>query len=314
MNYQEKFKQKFIGSTFKLAFTNWFKITLAYFIVFILTAGVFLMILSSIMGGFNPLVWTTAKSGLLGISSIPMGLFTSILQLVSILSISVIISLLIASWYYNFSFVAVSLKVKGIRAGFGKVFIKSFNSGIFKILLINLIYFVFTFVVLIAVLYSTRFSFWIIIPVSLLYVFLIFKTILVMPSYVIGKKSFAESFKFSFKHVTILRILKILLAVIVVAAVLFGISLLLSLLPGLRPTEIYEIIILIATQQLFQIIVYGFLGSLFISGISGLYYRYKGDTAITELKKDKVIDEVQGTNSKNDDDDEPYDMSKNLFA
>ncbi len=311
MDYQDMFKQKFIGTAFKLTFASWFKITLAYFIVYLLTMAITIFALSSVLPGFNPLLLASGSSRLMTISSIPMGLFSSVLQVVAVFSGFLIVSLLLASWYYNFGFTAVHLKVSGIKANFGKVFIKSFSIDVFKILLINLVYFVFTFITLFSVFYSMRISSWTIIPISLIYTFILLKTILTMPVYVIGRKGFAESFNFSFTNITSLRVLKILLAIIVLFVVLFGVSFLLNFLPNIKPIDLSTIIILIASQQLVSIIVYGFLGSLFISSISGLYYRYNGGAKVIKNEKVAVDKEIQETDS---DDDEPYDMSKNLFA
>jgi len=311
MDYQDQFRKDFTRTTLKVASANWFKVSVAYLILHIIAVGIFVLILSTILDDFVPLSSLKINIGLLKTRSIPldMSLFSSIEQLVFISAISTIASLLMISWYSNFVFAAIQLKGDNVRSGFGKVFKKSFNSGVFKILLIIIIYLAFSFLILIAGFYVVKISMWLIILVLMVYIFLGFKSVLVMPANVLGKKSFAKSFGFSFSNITIFRMLKILFVSIILLAALFLILSLVQFVPEIGPTKTWVIIIVLIGQAIVQALVFGYFSSLFITALAGLFYRYQ----VTEESNGDTTED-EGQEYKKGDDDESYDMNKNLFA
>ncbi len=149
---------------------------------------------------------------------------------------------------------------------------------------------------------------WSIVIISLSAVYFLYKSILILPAFVVGQKSLVESVHYSFTNITTLRVVKLFggsivlfIFQIIFQILIFSISYLFSFAPVLGP--IFKFLISII-QLIILLMFSGFVTAFIIAAITGLYYRYN------EVDKNTNLEEIEPSNE----DDPPSEMINNLFA
>lgn len=319
MNYQSQFKDNYLRTVWLTTKAVCLNVSIAYVIVMLITGIMVAITIWTFLGSFTSPFTPNNNSILNSSEYLNKSLFPSMLQFIGLISIFLPVSMFVSAWYYNFSFIAVNSKIKNNDIGFAKVFKKSFNSGIFKIILITVFFVIFVFLFSAIITFSVQGDKWLIVSIiigsSLIAFFFLYKSILILPAYVIGEKSLDESVQYSFSNITFLRVIKFFAAsiaffilLIIIEVIIMGSSFLFSFIP-INGT-FFRII-----SSLFQMIIFllfsGFVTTFIISAITGLYYRYQDELEVIETI-DYQEDDVEKV--RDNEEEPPSEMINNLFA
>lgn len=311
MDYQELFKKDFIRTTIKIAKANWAKVSIVYFIlhasivlVLVLLSPGFLLTKSKTVAIIDP------KSIIFSLNLGDIGNYFSSINVFKTLLTYTLIGFVIISWYANFSFIVIKLKLNDEKIGFGKLLIKSFNRGVLKILLLIFTYTIFVASTIIAGYYTIKISPWLIILLAFIFLFLLFKSIIAAPTFMLNKKSFIKPFIFSFTKITPYRMIKTFYFSLLLLTGLLIVLSLFFFVPQTGEIATWIAYVLLIIQAILQAIVFGFFSLLFITILVGLFYRFQ--TTIEPQEEDRVYDIIAF--KQNEGIGEPYDINKNLFS
>lgn len=185
-----------------------------------------------------------------------------------------LISLLVVSWMQYFSYIATSAYIKNDSQNFKDILYQSLNSGIFRMLgaflLLYLIMIVMFIVAMSTIAISGFIAFLLVIGVSIF----LYRFILIIPAYVLGRHSMSDSFALSFQHITWFKALKYFGTTVLAILVLFLFGIILGLF-GLILNMIP--FVGVAIHYIIQILMGGFFTALGAALFVGLYFRATGE-------------------------------------
>lgn len=287
--YLQGFKSDIFSTVFDLAGKGWLKITGAYAIYYGVMLVFAIAVVISIFGslaaiGFeNFQNWSDPQSFFSDPESI-LDEFETVFETLSgvgsiVLSVLLLvcISIIVGSWNFYLSMTLSDDIIQEKGNTFGALFNRSFSYKIFVVLgICALLGFGFTLAMFIAALLAPVSGFLTFLVMLAIFIFAN-KFILVIPALIMGNKSFEQAFAYSFKNITVVRCLKLFgveilffLSMIVVMIIIGLISFAISLIPVLGWFASMGISIFLS----------GFMTSLTMAVLLGLYYRY--EEGITE--------------------------------
>lgn len=275
-NYINLFKTDFFSGVFAVTKKTWLKITYAYSIYYmsaLLIGGIFAVIalLGVVDDDFFSAILNdpTPEHTLLLLQQIGDLILTP--KFVISFIIIFILLMMMASWNYYFSFIAVNSEINKENYSFRQLLKLSFNIEVLKLVGITLLLNIFVTLIFAVAIIGISMNIFLGILLFLAAFVLIMRFALVIPAFIVGNYDFNSSFAFSFHHINWSRAIKFFGISILAMLVLMGVSLLiglfstvLSLIPFIGP------LINIGINIVFGAIMM----SIMVSGATGLYYRY----------------------------------------
>lgn len=278
----EELENNFFNSLFSIASKTWVNITISNFVYMLISLLIVGGVFASTLGTealqvFSPEMQQNPEL----IQEVMLNQYSNFetSSFIGGMLTSLIVMLLVASWMQYFSYNATTEYLRNGNKNFVSILKQSFDAGLFRMLGVSLLLSIMLVLLSVLVGFSTAISgllaFLFFIGVYVLFL----RLILVIPAFVIGKRSLSESFAFSFAHISWFKALKYfgitLLAFLVLIAFGFIISffgLFLNMIPYLG----------VAIQYLIQIITGGFFVALGAALFVGLYFRATGELKSTE--------------------------------
>lgn len=273
--YQNDFKTDIFEGIKDLSFKI-FKPSMVIYLIYFAVAMVFSLIFVRLLGFSNLGDLMSLNQALDPEQSIEMyenlaAQFSNPTMIIGFV-IMVLFMIVVASWMQYTLFLIANEEVKHQSVEINSILSESINIKVVYLILI-LIGFVIAFALGFGLL---GFLLGMISPVLALvliplYFYVAFKLFLFFPAYILGELSIKEAIQFSFKHITGIRILKLIGIGIVVFVALLVISLIVGI-PSMLLASVPVVGTLISALTNF---ITGILFSIFfVAGCTALYYRY----------------------------------------
>ncbi|MCB0502321.1 MAG: hypothetical protein KDD32_06530 [Bacteroidetes bacterium] len=200
----------------------------------------------------------------------------------------VIISFLVMSWSYYFSFKVAKHEINDGTVDVVTTFKESISGKLLGLIGLSIVIAIMIWAVfIIAIVFSTMVSPFLLVLFIPLTIFLGLKFFLAYPAYALGNYSIKEAIAYSFEHLTVVRTLKIvaigfgvMMGIVIFSAVLQQIAHLVKSVP----------LTYIIVKSIFDFITGGFTLVIIVAALTGLYYRY--ETMIEEADEFSIDDHL----------------------
>ena len=200
------------------------------------------------------------------------------------LLIFVVVTLILGSWGVNFGLLWSQHHLKRGRANFREVFGASFNKDVWKILgAYILVYIAYSIVSQIVMRVGIQ-THWLVILLGMIALVIVYGRFQGAYSAIVhGSMGIWDSYRFSWKHITWIRSVKLAFLILAIVIVFILAIAVIGLAVSVLGPKVEPIVSMITTLGMFVL-----LYALFVSGMSAIYYRYADDEDGTDMEEHMV--------------------------
>ena len=269
---QSDFKLKLYDAVMDLVKKTWYKLGGVYILFMLAFYLIMIIILVAALGLSGNGLSLDSFSNINNLAPMMTNLFQDAGAAFWIgYGVFIIIGIIAGSWMNNLMFLIIDDHIKSDSFEFNKVFKKSFDKRVFKVIGAMLLMYLIFGILGVLMAFSVNVSGWLTFVLAIVFILVAFRLIIVIPAVILGDLPVFESISFSVKHITFGRSLKLFL----LAVLSYVVMLVMLLVIGLIST-VFVMIPYIGPvfQIVLQFSIIGIFASLFISSMAGIYYRY----------------------------------------